>query len=177
MFFTRRALLQLALVCLIFHTLFAESFGYRIRTDKKAMRNSLVRFGKRSADLPAANDQLAAYDGEMGGADGGADARLSALRLPSLREQLLLRSAGHRVGNRPSKRRKPPASSPNLSLFSPPRPSISPLVHRQHQTNKRTGNRTFVFLSIRSHSDSESFRSEQPIRDDSTTSRPVHSFR
>jgi hypothetical protein len=28
----------------------AASMGYRMRADKKAMRNSLVRFGKRSGD-------------------------------------------------------------------------------------------------------------------------------
>ncbi|KAI6188877.1 hypothetical protein M3Y98_00401800 [Aphelenchoides besseyi] len=70
MLITRVSFLQLVLACILLQAFFTESLGYRIRTDKKAMRNSLVRFGKRSSaesPLENLNEQLS-YD-NVGGAN------------------------------------------------------------------------------------------------------------
>jgi hypothetical protein len=44
----RNLLVQLLLLVAVMALLFSTSEGFRIRADKKAMRNSLIRFGKRS---------------------------------------------------------------------------------------------------------------------------------
>ncbi|KAH7731995.1 hypothetical protein AAVH_00893 [Aphelenchoides avenae] len=55
---------QLLLVAVLASLVTSASLGYRLRADKKAMRNSLVRFGKRSDEARTfhAHNAPLAYD-------------------------------------------------------------------------------------------------------------------
>uniref|UniRef100_A0A915EA08 Uncharacterized protein n=1 Tax=Ditylenchus dipsaci TaxID=166011 RepID=A0A915EA08_9BILA len=76
-----RKMLQIICVLALCSLILAASMDFnRLKTDKKAMRNSLVRFGKRNFYRPSGEAFVGAFDG--GNSRGGLEAFESSSRFP-----------------------------------------------------------------------------------------------